>query len=89
MSDPWIKAAEDFFWTAEILNNMGRYPQALMLLCHALHLCKCKGNYEPLACCPEEYLRLLFPQDNRTPEDVVTDEHTFALMEEVKKCLGL
>ena len=87
--DQWTKASEDFLWTAEILANMGRYPQALMLLCHALHLCKCKGNYRPLGCCPTEYLELLFPKDGKTPEDLVTDAHVHELMKKVKECLGL
>lgn len=89
MNDPWIKSAEEFFWTAEILNNMGRYAQALMLLCHALHLCKCKGNKTPLACCPREYLESLFPQGELTPEDLVTEQQVLKLMEEVKHCLSL
>jgi len=83
----WKKAAEEFLWTAEILNTMGRYAQAFMLACHAYNLCK--GGKEPFEASPPECRELIFPKGDKTPEDLVSEELASRMIEEVKKCLGL
>ncbi|ABU82605.1 hypothetical protein Igni_1429 [Ignicoccus hospitalis KIN4/I] len=85
--DPWIKAAEDFLWTAEILMTMGRYAQAFMLACHALNLCK-RGK-APFERAPKECVELIFPRGDLTPEDLVTQELAERIIKETKECLGL
>ena len=91
--DSWKRAAEEYLWTAEILSTMGRYSGALLLLCHAYDICskwqKGERDNTPLKYSPNECLNLIFPSEDKTPEDLVTVDHVVKLNGEVKKCLGL
>ncbi len=87
--NPWIKAAEEFLWTAEILMNMGRYAQAFMLACHAYDLCARKEAGEPFKSAPPECKELIFPKGDKTPEDLVREEDARKMIEKAKECLGL
>jgi len=93
MSDAWLKSAEEFLWSADILQTMGRYAQALLLACHALDICE-KANRkeyskEPLSHVPRKCIELIFPQGDKTPEDLVSEEESLNMINTVKKCLGL
>jgi len=83
--DEWRRAAEEFLWTAEILMTMGRYPQAFMLACHAITLCK--GGRKPFEGAPRECSELIFPKDGKTPEDLVDEETARRVVDEAKKCV--
>ena len=85
--DPWIKSAEDFLWTSEILMTMGRYAQAFLLACHAYNLCM-RGS-APFEKSPPECKELIFPKDGKTPEDLIGDELAQEMIARVKECLGL
>ena len=80
-------------WTADILLTMGRYAQAALLACHAIDLCKKSKlndlSKEPLKYAPKECIESIFPRDNKTPEDLVTNETALKLIQEAKECLGL
>ena len=93
MSETWKRAAEEFLWGADILQTMGRYAQALLLACHAWDLCvKYKRRdltNEPLKSVPKECVDLIFPQDEKTPEDLVDMEKSLRVINGVKECLGL
>ncbi len=93
VSKPWFKAAEEFLWAAEILQTMGRYAQALILACHSIDLCtKAKigdFSYQPFKRAPEECINYIFPQEDKTPEDLVTEEVAAKFIAHAKRCLGL
>ena len=80
-------------WGADILQTMGRYAQALLLACHAWDLCvKFKQgdlSKEPLKYATDECINLIFPQNEKTPEDLVDMQDSLKMIESVKKCLGL
>ncbi|UXD22876.1 hypothetical protein IPA_09150 [Ignicoccus pacificus DSM 13166] len=93
MNNPWMKAAEEYVWGADILMTMGRYAQALLLAAHSYDLCTKarRGDFskEPLKYAPEEWIQLLFPEGDQTPEDLVTEDKALEALERAKRCLGL